>query len=88
MVEGVNGVVEFAFLKVDCAEIGVDFGQVGIELCEFEIRCFRLVETACGHRLLGLLGQQLFAGLRSAIRLSSQRSGGGSEDGKRDQIRE
>ncbi len=54
--EGVDGVVEFAFLKIDCAEVGVDFGYIGLEFCEFNEGCFRLIQAARGEGLLALLG--------------------------------
>ena len=56
MAEGVNGGVEFAFLEVDCAEVGVDFGYIGHELCEFSEGCFSLIQAARGEGLLALLG--------------------------------
>ena len=57
MAEGVDGGVEFAFLEVDCAEVGVDFGYIGLEFCEFSEGCFRLIQTARGEGLPALLGQ-------------------------------
>ena len=89
MAEGVYGIIKFAFLEIDCAEVAVDFGYIGQEIREFSEGCFSLIQASGGKRLPALLGQQFFAGLRGAIRLSSQRSSRGcNEYGQREQIRE
>ena len=56
MLEGVDGRVEFAFLEIDCAQVGVDFAYIGLELCEFSESCFSLIQAARGEGLPTLLG--------------------------------